>query len=563
MDTNTHSASNDIATVPSEICQNSYGSLVELFDQSIAKYGQLPAFDCMGTSISFDTLDRRSRNFAAYLQQELALPRGSRVAIQLPNVLQYPIALLGILRAGMIVVTINPLYTAREMKLQLIDSGAETIIILKNFAHQLETIISKTRVKHIVVTEIGDQLGLLKGMAINMTVRYLKKMIPTYRLPGAVSFNEALRLGGRQKFQPVVVQGDDAAFFQYTGGTTGVVKAAVLSHTNVSVNVSQLSVLLSARLQPGQEVVITPLPLYHIYALSAICLIMIKFGARNVLITNPRDLKGFIRVLTKYRFTVFSGINTLYNGLLHHPDFDTVDWSHLKIASSGGMALQTAVADMWRERTGTQILEGYGLSETSPVLTFNIPIDDRERKGTAGIPVPGTTIKVVDEDGKEVPLDQPGEILAKGPQIMKEYWNRPQESIEAFTDDGWFKTGDIGTMDAAGFLRIVDRKKEMIVVSGFKVFPSEVEEVVAAHDKVLEVGAIGVRDSHSMEAVKIFVVKKDPSLTREELLLHCRENLTLYKIPKHIEFRDELPKSNVGKVLRRLLKKEEHAESAG
>lgn len=542
--------------IPHEIDPHQYTSLVDLLEQCIKEYGPLPSFVCMGATITFDDLDRLPCNFAAYLQQDLGLSKGDRIAIQMPNLLQYPIAMLGALRAGLIVVNVNPLYTAREMKHQFNDSGAVAVIILANFAYNLEKILADTSIKHIVVTEIGDQLGGLKKTIVNSVVKYIKKMVPAYHLPTAVKFNDALKRGSQRTFKRVAMQGSDTAFLQYTGGTTGVSKGAVLSHTNLISNMEQISAWMSVRLEKRIETMITALPLYHIYALTVNCLAMMKIGARNVLITNPRDMKGFIKELKKYPFTVITGLNTLYNGLVNHPDFDGVDFSHLKITSAGGMAMQTSVAEHWKKKTGVPVAEGYGLTETSPVLTSNIPLAGHVRIGTIGIPVPSTQIMIVNDEGVEVPVGEPGEIYAKGPQVMSGYWNRPEETKHVFTDDGWFKTGDIGVINEDGFFKIVDRKKEMINVSGFNVYPNEIEDVVSGHEKVLEVGAIGVPDARSTEVVKIFVVKKDPSLTEEELLGYCKENLTAYKVPKHIEFRKELPKSNVGKILRRLLQED-------
>ena len=548
--------------VPHEINPHQFESLVDLLEHCIKEYGPLDAFTCMGASITFDELDRLSRNFAAYLQQDLKLLKGSRVAIQMPNLLQYPIAMLGALRAGMIVVNTNPLYTAREMKHQFVDSGADAIIILANFAHSLEKILTDTSIKHIIVTEIGDQLGGIKKTIVNGVVKYIKKMVPKYHLPAAVKFNDALKRGSQHSFQRVSLKGEDTAFLQYTGGTTGVSKGAVLSHTNLVANMEQISAWMSVQLNNKEETMITALPLYHIYALTVNCLSMMKIGARNILIPNPRDMKGFIKELNKYPFSVITGVNTLYNGLLNQPNFDSIDFSHLKITSAGGMAMQTAVAERWKKRTGVPVAEGYGLTETAPVLTSNIPLAGRERLGTIGLPLPSTQIIIVNDDGEEVPVGEPGEIYAKGPQVMSGYWNRPEETENVFTKDGWFKTGDIGVINEEGFIKIVDRKKEMINVSGFNVYPNEIEDIVAGHEKVLEVGAIGVPDARSTEVVKICVVKKDPSLTQEELLKYCKENMTAYKVPKYIEFRDELPKSNVGKILRRLLKEGEATEKA-
>ena len=542
-------------SVPHEIDTDQYSSIVDLLEKCIKKYGERVAFECMGATLTFQELDRESANFAAYLQH-IGLSSGARVALQMPNLLQYPVAMLGALRAGLIVVNINPLYTAREMKHQLEDSGAEAIVILANFAHNLDKISHELPLKHIIVTQIGDMLGSLKGGMVNLVVKYVKKMVPAYRLPTATTFKETLRQGQQHSLQPPAIKQEDIAFLQYTGGTTGVAKGAVLTHGNLLANMGQISVCMKVRLKEQEETMITALPLYHIYALTVNCLCMMEIGAKNVLITNPRDMKAFIKELKKHPFSVITGVNTLYNALLHQPDFTTIDFSHLKVASAGGMAVQKVVAERWKAATGVAIAEGYGLTETSPVLTTN-HIDGSERIGSIGLPVPNTQLLIADEDGKEVPLGEPGEIYAKGPQVMREYWQRPDETEQVFTEDGWFKTGDVGVMGKDGCIKIVDRKKEMINVSGFNVYPNEIEDVVAAHDKVLEVGAIGVPNERSTEVVKIFVVKKDESLSAEELLAYCRENMTPYKVPKFIEFTDELPKSNVGKILRRLLRDRE------
>ncbi len=548
--------------VPQEIDSHQYESLVDLLETCIKEYGPLSAFECMGAAITFDELDQQSQDFAAFLQKDLKLAKGSRVAIQMPNLLQYPVAMLGALRAGMIVVNVNPLYTAREMKHQFNDSGADAIVILANFAYNLEKILSETSIKHVIVTEIGDRLGGLKKTLVNAVVKYVKKMVPSYNLPTAIKFNDALKRGSQRTFERVTMKGEDTAFLQYTGGTTGVSKGAVLSHTNLVANMEQISAWMAIGLNKRSETMITALPLYHIYALTVNCLSMMKIGAKNVLITNPRDMKGFIKELKKHPFTVITGVNTLYNGMMNHPDFDTIDFSHLKITSAGGMAVQNAIAERWKKKTSVPIAEGYGLTETSPVLTSNIPVAGLERIGTIGIPLPSTQIIIIDDEGKEVATGEPGEIYAKGPQVMSGYWNRSDETDKVFTEDGWFKTGDVGVMDEEGFTRIVDRKKEMINVSGFNVYPNEIEHIVSGHEKVLEVGAIGVPDERSTEVVKICVVKKDPSLTEEELKSFCKENMTAYKVPKYIEFRDELPKSNVGKILRRLLKENPVEEKA-
>lgn len=542
--------------VPQEINTYRYTAIIDLFEQSVLKYGPLSAYECMGASITYDELDILSRNFAAYLQNYLGLKKGTRVAIQLPNILQYPIALFGILRAGMIVVNTNPLYTAREMKHQFEDSGVEAIIILANFAHNLGQILPETTIEHIIVTEMGDMLGGIKKHLVNGTVKYIKKLVPKYHLPKAISFDSVIEKGYQRVLRPVDIRPDDIAFIQYTGGTTGVSKGAKLTHSNIVANVDQFDVWIGDNLNQGEEIIMSVLPFTHILALTTNILTMMKVGGRCVLIPNPRDLNSFIKELKRYKFTIFSGVNTLFKALLNHPDFDSVGFSNLKITATGGMPVQQSVAERWEKKTGVPIVEGYGMTETSPILTFNSMVAGEERIGTIGMPLPSTRIIIANEEGLEAPLGEPGEIYAKGPQVMQGYWNRPEETEKAFTHDGWFKTGDIGVMDKDGFIKIVDRKKEMILVSGFNVYPSEIEEVVSSHPKVAEVGAIGVPSEKSGEVVKIFVVKKDASLTKEELLAHCKQNLTPYKIPKHIAFRDELPKSNVGKILRRKLKEE-------
>ncbi|MEM6842056.1 MAG: AMP-binding protein [Bacteroidota bacterium] len=543
--------------IPQQINPKQYESLVDLVESCIVEYSSRTAFECMGASISFDELDQLSKDFAAFLQKDLKLKMGDRIAIQMPNLLQYPIAMLGALRAGLVVANTNPLYTAREMKHQFNDAGVEAVVILANFAHNLEKILPETSIKHIIVTEIGDQLGSLKKVLVNAVVKYVKKMVPKYSLPNTIAFNDALKSGARSSFTRMGLAGKDTAFLQYTGGTTGVSKGAVLSHANLVANMEQISAWMSVGLNKAEETMITALPLYHIYALTVNCFSMMRIGAKNVLITNPRDMKGFIKELKKHPFSVITGVNTLYNGMLNHPDFPTVDFSHLKVTSAGGMAVQMAVAQRWKDKTGVPIAEGYGLTETSPVLTSNIPIAGQERIGTIGIPLPSTHLIIVNDEGEEVAIGEPGEIYAKGPQVMSGYWNRPDETEKVFTSDGWFKTGDVGIMDEDGFIKIVDRKKEMINVSGFNVYPNEIEEIVSGHEKVLEVGAIGVPDARSSEVVKVCVVKKDQSLTEEELKAYCKENMTAYKVPRYIEFRNELPKSNVGKILRRLLKEGE------
>jgi long-chain acyl-CoA synthetase len=528
-----------------------YNSLIDLFDDSVAKYGTLVAYENMGVQMTYHELDRLSYNFASYLINVAGLKKGDRLAIQLPNLLQYPVALFGALRAGVTVVNTNPLYTPREMEHQFKDSGATAVVILANFASNLEQIIKNTSVKTVIITEIGDLFGGLKGTITNLVVKYVKKMVPAYNLPQAVKINQVLKEGSKAKFDKPKAEGSDIAFIQYTGGTTGVSKGAMLTHTNVIANMEQMSEWMKPRLKEREETMITALPLYHIFALTLNCLVMVKMGAKSVLITNPRDMKAFIKELNKQQFTLMTGVNTLFNGLLNQPDFANLNFSHLKLAAGGGMAVQKAVAEKWKKVTGSSIVEGYGLTETSPVLSCN-PIDGRERIGTIGIPIPSTEMMIADDDGNEVPIGQPGEIFAKGPQVFPGYYQRPEETAKVF-HNGWFKTGDVGIMEADGYIRIVDRKKEMILVSGFNVYPNEVEEVIAMHPKVLEVGVRGVADDKTTEAVKAFIVKKDESLTAEEIIAFCRKEMTSYKVPKLISFKKELPKSNVGKILRRLL----------
>jgi len=495
---------------------------------------------------------------ASYFQNQLGLVKGDKIAIQMPNTLQYPIVLVGALRAGLTVVSTNPLYTPREMEHQFRDAEVKAIVILANFAHNLEKILKNTQIKHVVVTEIGDALNGMKGLIVNFVVKYVKKMVPKYHLPGSISFKKILRDGDIKSFLTPDIKGQDIAFLQYTGGTTGVSKGAMLSHRNLIANMEQVSVWIKNVIKEREETIITALPLYHIFALTINCLCMIKIGARNILITNPRDMKAFIKDLKRYRFSLLTGVNTLFNALLHQKEFRKLDFSNFKVSVGGGMAVQNAVAKEWKELTGVALVEGYGLSETSPLASAN-PIDGNERIGTIGMPVSSTELKILDEEGKEVPLGEPGEICIRGPQVMAGYWKKEEERDKIFFGD-WFRSGDIGIQDEDGFFKIVDRKKEMIIVSGFNVYPNEVEDVVRNHPKVLEVGAIGVSDPHSTEVVKIFVVKKDDSLTEEELKQHCKQYLTAYKRPKHIEFRTELPKSPIGKILRRLLKEEEGNE---
>lgn len=541
--------------VPQEINPNQYSSLVDLFDEGFKKYRDLPCFENMGKTLSYAEVDTLSQHFASFLSKSLGLGKGDRIAIQMPNLLQYPIVMFGALRAGLTIVNTNPLYTAPEMEHQFNDSGAKAVVILENFACNLEKIVANTGVEHIIVTRIGDMLGGLKGAITNFVVKRIKKMVPPYQLSGTINFNDALKKGASEQFEPVQASNEDLAFLQYTGGTTGVSKGAMLSHGNLVANLEQVCSWMKILLNEKEEVVITALPLYHVFALTCNAMVMFKLGAKNILITNPRDMKGFVKELSKHKFSIITGVNTLFNGLLNHPDFQALDFSKLKVAFGGGMAVQKVVAEKWKATTGSPLAEGYGLTETSPVLTIN-PLDGTDRIGTIGLPIPSTVIRLLDDDGNEVPMGEPGEICASGPQVMQGYWERPEETSKVFTDN-WFKTGDIGVIDEDGFIKIVDRKKEMILVSGFNVYPNDVENCIASHPKVLEVGAVGVPDSKSTEAVKVFVVKKDSSLTEEELKQYCRENLTAYKCPKYVEFKEDLPKSNVGKILRRILREED------
>jgi len=537
-----------------------YDSLSDLFDESVKKYGDMPAYECMGKSITFNELDKMSAQFGSFLQNTLGLKKGARVAIQMPNTLQYPVAMFGVLRAGMVVVNTNPLYTPKEMKHQFNDSGADAVVIVANFASNLQKIQNEINAKHIIITELGDLLGGLKGTIVNLVVKYVKKMVPAYSIPGAYSFKKALSQGssGTLKKEKLTLQ--DTAYLQYTGGTTGVSKGAELTHGNIVANMQQISAWMKPKLKEKEEVVITALPLYHIFALTVNCLAMLKIGAKNVLVTNPRDMPGFVKELSKHKFTVFTGVNTLFNGLLNNPDFGSLDFSKLKIAVGGGMAVQKATAEKWEGVTGTPLAEGYGLTETSPVACCN-PIDGTERIGTIGVPVPNTEVMIADDEGNPLTEGERGEILIKGPQVMRGYWNRPEETANVMHGE-WFKSGDIGVMDKDGFFKIVDRKKEMILVSGFNVYPNEVEDVVASCKGVLEVGVIGMPDPKSTERVVAYVVRSNESLTAEEIIEHCKDSLTNYKVPKEVHFADELPKSNVGKILRRIIK-ENHMARMG
>ncbi len=547
--------------VPSEIDPRQYRSLVHLLEESFDKFATRKAYACMDKFLTYAELDAYSRKLAAWLQSK-GMKKGARVAVMMPNVLQYPVAVAAVLRAGYTVVNVNPLYTPRELEHQLSDSGAEAIVVLENFAATLEQVIARTSVRHVVLASMGDLLGAVKGTVVNFAVRKVKKMVPAFSLPGAVPFNKALSQASGMTLVPAQLGHDDIAFLQYTGGTTGVSKGATLSHRNVIANVQQNDSWAQPALQKEQQsgalTIICALPLYHIMALTACMLVGTRWGAMNVLIPNPRDMPGFVKELGKYKFNMLPGVNTLYNGLLNQPAFARLDFSGLRICIGGGMAVQRAVSEKWLATTGCAILEGYGLSETAPAATLNLA-DGNVFTGSIGLPLASTDIAILDDDGKPVALGQPGEIAIRGPQVMVGYWNRPEDTAAVMTPDGFFKSGDIGIMDERGFTRIVDRKKDMILVSGFNVYPNEIEGVVAAHPGVLECACVGVPDSASGEAVKLFVVRRDAALTEQQVMDYCKEQFTAYKKPKYIEFRDELPKTNVGKILRRVLRDEQHA----
>ena len=540
--------------VPAEIDINEYQSLAQLFDEAAAKYTNQRAYTCMGKSITFGELDAMSAAFGAFLQGK-GVAKGSRVALMMPNVLQYPVCLFGVLRAGATVVNVNPLYTPRELEHQLKDSGAETIVVIENFAHVLQDVIASTAVKMVIVTSLGEMLGL-KGVLVNAVVRHVKKMVPPFALPGSITFSKVLAEGrGRTLHKPVITH-DDIAFLQYTGGTTGVAKGAMLLHRNIIANLLQSRAWLRPFLKVDNQIIITALPLYHIFSLTANCLVFMTLGAENVLIPNPRDMPGFVEELKKHKFTAFTGVNTLFNGLLNTPGFEKVDFSHLQMTLGGGAAVQRAVAERWKAVTGVTLVEAYGLTETSPGATTN-PLDLKEYNGSIGLPLPSTEVMLRDDAGQEVGIGPPGEICIRGPQVMKGYWNNPEETAKVIDQDGWLATGDVGVVDDMGFFKIVDRKKDMILVSGFNVYPNEIEAVVAMLPGVLENAVIGVPDDKTGEAVKVVIVKKDPNLTEADVLAHCRLQLTGYKIPRYVAFRTELPKTNVGKILRRELREQE------
>jgi long-chain acyl-CoA synthetase len=541
------------AGVPAEIDIHKFTSLKALLAASCERFADLPAFNSMGTVMTFRQLDEASRAFAAWLQKVAGLKPGDRVALMLPNLLQYPVAMFGALRAGMVVVNVNPMYTPRELEHQLKDSGAAAIVVLENFAHTLQQVIKATPVRVVVTTQVGDLLPPVKRLLTNAVVKHVKKLVPRWQLDGAQPFNRVLDAGRAQRVDDVPLTHDDLAFLQYTGGTTGVAKGAMLTHGNMVANVLQVAAWVSPNLRDGEETMVIPLPLYHVFALTG-CLSFFGKGAQTVLIANPRDLPTFFKTLRHTRFTAIIGVNTLFRALLDAPDAAQVDWSHLKLAVAGGMAVQHVVAQRWKQMTGVPLVEGYGLTESAPVAIAN-PVTIEEWSGRIGLPLPSTEAAMLDDDGKPVALNEVGEICLRGPQIMKGYWRRPEESANVMTADGWLRTGDMGIMDERGEIRLTDRKKDMIVVSGFKVFPNEIEDVVTAHPRVLEAAAIGVHDERSGEAVKVVVVRKDPALTESELLAYCKQHLTGYKMPRIVEFRSEpLPKTNIGKILRRELR---------
>ncbi len=538
--------------VPYEIDPDKYASIVELFNKYVGIYANRAAFINMGAQITYAELEQQAKAFAAYLQQDLGLKKGDKFAIMVPNCLQYPIALFGALMAGLTVVNVNPLYTARELEHQLKDSGTKAMLIIENFANTLEQVIDKTPVEHVILTSLGDRLGMLKGAIVNLVVKHVKKMVPAFNLKNTIRFNHVINKGSTLPFTPVLLTGDDLAFLQYTGGTTGVSKGAMLTHRNMVSNLQQAKAAIKPQLEEGKELVVTALPLYHIFALTANCLTFVTLGGTNLLITNPRDMTGFVKELSKYQFTALTGVNTLFNGLLNTPGFADLDFSYLKVSLGGGMAVQRPVAERWEQVTNTRLLEGYGLTECAPLVTI-CPYNQKHYTGSIGLPASSTDIRIVKDDGNDAEIGESGEMWVKGPQVMKGYYNRP-EATDEILKDGWLATGDIAVMDENGFFKIVDRKKDMIIVSGFNVFPNEIEEVVVSHPGVIEAAAVGIPHEICGEEVKVFVVLKDKTLTKDDIIKHCRENLTNYKVPKHVEFRDDLPKTNVGKILRRELR---------
>ncbi|MBL7672414.1 MAG: AMP-binding protein [Bdellovibrionaceae bacterium] len=537
--------------IPAEINPEQYAHINDMIAQSCKEFAHHPCYSNMGTTLRFSEIDQQSEKFASFLQNELKLKKGDRLAIQMPNLLQYPIAVFGALRAGLIVVNVNPLYTAREMQYQLKDSGAKAIVILANYAHLLEQIIKNTEIESVIITEIGDLLKFPKNILVNFAVKFIKKMVPPFEIKQAYRYNESLELGSIKPLVPVEISNQDIAFLQYTGGTTGVSKGAMLTHRNMVANMVQVTTWLSTRLERGVEIALAPLPIYHIFALTA-CLGFMSFGSHNVLITNPRDFKSFIADMKRYPFTLMTGVNTLFNALMNQPQFSEINFKSVKVSLAGGMALQRAVYERWTSMTQSLLIEGFGLTETSPLACAN-PLNKDAKVGTIGLPVSSTEVKIISEDGSELGIGGIGELCIKGPQVMKGYWQRPDETSKVLKD-GWLLTGDIATIDEDGFVKIVDRKKDMILVSGFNVYPNEIEDVIAAHPGVLEVAAVGIPDPNSGEAVKVVIVRKDPNLTSESVIDFARKSLTNYKIPRVVEFRTELPKTNVGKILRRALR---------
>ena len=547
--------------VPYEVDVKRFNNLCEVFDESCKKFREKKALTNLGVTLTYHDYDHLTGQFASFLQHELKLKKGDRIAIQMPNLLQYSIALYGAFRAGLVVVNTNPLYTAREMEHQFKDSGAKALVILANFAHMLPEVLPQTQIQHVIITEVGDLLGFPKNFLVNTVVKYIKKAVPSYNLPKSIKFMTAIELGKKKPFQEVRAKYDDLAFLQYTGGTTGVSKGAMLTHGNVLSNMLQIAAWMKPSLKEGEEMAICALPLYHIFSLTVNAMTFMLYGAEVVLITNPRDMKTFIKELKTHHFSIFTGVNTLFNGLMNQAEFNTIDFSRVKVSVAGGMALQSAVAEKWMSQTNSLLIEGYGLTETSPVASVNPISKTGNRVGSIGLPVPNTIIKLIDDDGKEISQGQQGEIAIKGPQVMQGYWQKPEETAKVMTSDGFFKSGDVGIMDTDGYFKIVDRKKDMILVSGFNVYPNEIEDVLASLNGVLESAAIGVPDEKSGEAVKVVIVKKDPALTSEQVIQHCRQNLTNYKVPRYVEFRHELPKTNVGKILRRALRDNQNSKN--
>lgn len=546
------------AGIPREVDLKKYKNMVDVFEQAVKKFADKPAFTAVGVTLTYRDLDTQSRNFAAWLQNKTDLKPGDRIAVQMPNITQYPVIVFGAMRAGLIVVNTNPLYTTREMEHQFNDSGAKALVVLANMADNAEKVLPHTGIEHVIVTEIADMHSPIKRTLMNAVVKHVKKMVPSYNLPTAHKLPAVLSAGAREKFTPVDINLDDLAVLQYTGGTTGVAKGAMLTHANLVANLTQVRPMMEDQVEEGKEVVIAPLPLYHIYSFTLNCGIMLEAGAHNVLIPNPRDIPGFVKEMQKQKFSAFIGLNTLFVALCNNEDFQDLDFSGLKLTASGGMALTSDTAKMWERVTGCEISEGYGMTETSPVVTFNPR--SAIQIGTIGLPIPSTVVKTIDDDGNETPIGEPGELCVKGPQVMRGYWQRPEDTQKSFTDDGFLKTGDVALIQEDGYVRIVDRKKDMIIVSGFNVFPNEIEDVVTSHPKVVECAAVGIPDAKSGEAVKVYVVPTKEGVTANELKEFCRERLTAYKVPKHFEFRDELPKSNVGKILRRELRDEANAK---